>query len=79
MVPLTSVVAVGSSKAGRAWCHGASELRDGEGDGSASASPAEDAAARWDAEPWLALRVRRGAGVDGLDGVPGVAGVAGVA
>lgn len=39
-----SAAPVGSSNAGRAWCHGASELRGAEGDGSAAASSAGDAA-----------------------------------
>ncbi|WP_446046812.1 hypothetical protein, partial [Streptomyces olivaceus] len=38
--PVGSAVPVGSSNAGRAWCHGASELRGAEGDGSAAASSA---------------------------------------
>jgi hypothetical protein len=65
----------GSSKAGRAWCQGASVLRGAREALPGRLSPGWDAA-RWPTEPSDALRARRGsAGVVGGPGlVPGGSG-----
>ncbi|MEU0384391.1 hypothetical protein [Streptomyces chartreusis] len=59
----------GSSKAGRAWCQGASELRGGRGALLGRLSPGAADAARRLAEPSEALRARRGSAEPA--GVPG--------
>jgi hypothetical protein len=70
-------LSAGSSKAGRAWCQGASELREfREADAPSVVASVDVWAACWLAEPSPALRVRRAVvGVpDLVGGVPDVVG-----
>ncbi|MZD55422.1 hypothetical protein GTX07_16510 [Streptomyces sp. SID5606] len=60
----------GSSKAGRSWCQGASELRGADAgvlpdDGPALSGRSAAGSAHWLAEPCDALRARRGVAGDG--------------